>query len=50
MKKHGLVHLHQQTRALGDQTLHFLTKLVRLVMFAEYTGLCINHTQDVVMK
>ena len=41
-KQRRLVHLHQQIRALGDQTLI----LVRLLMFADYT----DHTQDVVTK
>ena len=45
MKQRRLVHLHQQTRALGDQTLLFLTRLVRLVMFAEYTRSCNNYMQ-----
>ena len=49
-KQCRLVHLHQQTRALGDQTLLSLTRLVRLVAFADYTESCINHMQDLVMK
>ena len=37
-KQHRLVHLHQQTRALGYQAPIFLTILECLVMFPEYTG------------
>ena len=49
-KQCHLVHLHQQTRALGDKTLLCLTRLVHLATFADYTASCINHTQDVMIK
>ena len=50
MKQRCLVHLHQQSSALGDQTLLFLTRLVHLVTFTDYTGSCINHMQGLVTK